>query len=565
MKKTKNKNSGDVMKEKLYKLTNFLQIIITKNMSFFIALGIFRILNLKWEKSFEIVEFLVKYIIPITIAYTTGNLIEKKYGSITSVLASVIYLVSFQNNNILTIILLSTFSSLMIKKIKSRLILKYFPSLEMLGVNIFIPIIAIISGVSMSIINKNIGEEFGKIINLILEMGENAWFIFFITPIIEVSKVFFLNNIVNRGVLFFLGYEEMLQKGSSLFFLLETNPGPGLGILLSYYCFEKNKKQMLNTVTLEFFGGIHEFYFPYVIKNLKLLFPLVIGGIVGNLFFYIFGVALYGLPSPGSIILISLFSNSKFIFLILGIFLSIVVTFFGAYLILKNENTDFKENIKKINKIYLKKDIKKIGIVCISGAGTSTIGRNFLANELEKNGYGDIRIENYSSEEVENDVDIIITHKNLKNSVEKIYKDKDIIVLENYLDKEFYKEFIKNYLRENKNQKRQDIIIEVNQKDISLSKEDEEKLLIINEKIGIVEKENDKILIKHYPYGVNIQENELFMVIYLPKNFKESSEIAEKINSLTNKEIENLEIIDDEKEIVELLELEKILEVKKEC
>lgn len=417
----------------------------------------------------------------------------------------------------------------------------------------------------MSIINKNIGEEFGKIINLILEMGENAWFIFFITPIIEVSKVFFLNNIVNRGVLFFLGYEEMLQKGSSLFFLLETNPGPGLGILLSYYCFKKNKKQMLNTVTLEFFGGIHEFYFSYVIKNLKLLFPLVIGGIVGNLFFYIFGVALYGLPSPGSIILISLFSNSKFIFLILGIFLSIVVTFFGAYLILKNENTDFKENIKKINKIYLKKDIKKIGIVCISGAGTSTIGRNFLANELEKNGYGDIRIENYSSEEVENDVDIIITHKNLKNSVEKIYKDKDIIVLENYLDKEFYKEFIKNYLRENKNQKRQDIIIEVNQKDISLSKEDEEKLLIINEKIGIVEKENDKILIKHYPYGVNIQENELFMVVYLPKNFKESSEIAEKINSLTNKEIENLEIIDDEKEIVELLELEKILEVKKEC
>lgn len=191
MKKTKNKNSGDVMKEKLYKLTNFLQIIITKNMSFFIALGIFRILNLKWEKSFEIVELLVKYIIPITIAYTTGNLIEKKYGSITSVLASVIYLVSFQNNNILTIILLSTFSSLMIKKIKSRLILKYFPGLEMLGVNIFIPIIAIISGVSMSIINKNIGEEFGKIINLILEMGENAWFIFFITPIIEVSKVFF--------------------------------------------------------------------------------------------------------------------------------------------------------------------------------------------------------------------------------------------------------------------------------------------------------------------------------------------------------------------------------------
>lgn len=553
------------MKEKIYKLSNFLQIIITKNMSFFIALGIFRILNLKWEKSFEIVELLVKYIIPVTIAYTTGNLIEKKYGAITSVLASVIYLVIFENSNILTIILLSSFSSLIIKEIKNRLILKYFSSLEMLGINLIIPIVAIITGVFMSIINKNIGEGFGKIVNLILEMGENIWFIFFITPIIEISKVFFLNNIVNRGVLFFLGYEEMLQRGSSLFFLLETNPGPGLGILLSYYFFRKDKKHMLNTITLEFFGGIHEFYFPYIIKNLKLLFPLIIGGIVGNLFFYIFGVALYGLPSPGSIILISLFSNSKLLFLILGVVLSAFITFVGSYLILKNENEDFKENMKEEEKIFLKKDIKKIGVVCISGAGTSTIGRNFLVKELEKNGYEDIKVENYSIEEVETDVDIIITHKNLKNNVEKIYKEKVVIALENYLDKEFYIDFIKNYLKEPENQKEEDIIIEVNQKEILISEEEEKKILIINKKIGIIEGENKKLLIKHYPYGVNIREDELFMIIYLPKNFTKSREMTEKIKSLTDKEIENLEIIDNEKEIIELLELEKILEVKREC
>lgn len=543
------------MKEKLYKLTNFLQIIITKNMSFFIVLGIFRILNLKWEKSFEIVELLVKYIIPVTIAYTTGNLIEKKYGAITSVIASVIYLVSFENSNILTIILLSTFSSLIVKEIKNRLILKYFPSLEMLGVNLIIPIVAIISGILMSIINKNIGEGFGKIVNLILEMGENIWFIFFITPIIEVSKVFFLNNIVNRGVLFFVGYEEMLQKGSSLFFLLETNPGPGLGILLSYYFFSKDKKQMLNTITLEFFGGIHEFYFPYVIKNLKLLFPLIVGGIVGNLFFYIFGVGLYGLPSPGSIVLISLFSNSKRVFLFVGVFLSTVITFAGGYLILKNENMDFKENINLQEKIFLKKDIKKIAVVCISGAGTSTIGRNFLLGELEKNRYKDIKVENYSLEEVENDVDIIITHKNLKDNVEKIYKDKDVVVLENYLDKEFYIDFIKKYLEEPKNQKEQKIIIEVNQKEILLSDFDEEELLVINKKIGVVEKAEGKILIKHYPYGVDIKDNELFMIVYLPRNLEKSEEILEKIKSLTDKEIENLEIIDSEKEIIELLGL----------
>lgn len=543
------------MKEKLYKLTNFLQIIITKNMSFFIALGIFRILNLKWEKSFEIVELLVKYIIPVTIAYTTGNLIEKKYGAITSVIASVIYLVSFENSNILTIILLSTFSSLIVKEIKNRLILKYFPSLEMLGVNLIIPIVAIISGVFMSIINKNIGEGFGKIVNLILEMGENIWFVFFITPIIEVSKVFFLNNIVNRGVLFFVGYEEMLQKGSSLFFLLETNPGPGLGILLSYYFFSKDRKQMLNTITLEFFGGIHEFYFPYVIKNLKLLFPLIIGGIVGNLFFYIFGVGLYGLPSPGSIILISLFSNSKLIFLLVGVFLSTFITFVGGYLMLKNENIDFKENEKPQEKISLKKDIKKIAVVCISGAGTSTIGRNFLLGELKKKGYKDIKVENYSLEEVENDVDIIITHKNLKNNVEKIYKEKDVIVLENYLDKDFYIDFIKNYLKEPINQKEEDITIEVNQKEILLSDFDEEEFLVINKKIGVVEKAEGKILIRHYPYGVDIKDNELFMIVYLPKNLEKSEEILKKIKSLTDKEIENLEIIDSEKEIIELLGL----------
>src|SRR3546814_10822118 len=46
--------------------------------------------------------------------------------------------------------------------------------------------------------------------------------------LIEPAKVFFLNNAINHGVLTPLGITQSSEQGSSILFLLEANPGPGV-------------------------------------------------------------------------------------------------------------------------------------------------------------------------------------------------------------------------------------------------------------------------------------------------------------------------------------------------
>ena len=57
--------------------------------------------------------------------------------------------------------------------------------------------------------------------------------------LIEPAKVFFLNNAINHGVLTPLGLSEAAESGKSVLFLLEANPGPGLGLLLAVSVFGK--------------------------------------------------------------------------------------------------------------------------------------------------------------------------------------------------------------------------------------------------------------------------------------------------------------------------------------
>ena len=79
----------------------------------------------------------------------------------------------------------------------------------------------------------------------------------------------FLNNAINHGVLSPLGVAEVTEKGKSILFLLETNPGPGLGILLAYWLFSKGsaKATAPTAIVVHFFGGIHEMYFPFVLMQ----------------------------------------------------------------------------------------------------------------------------------------------------------------------------------------------------------------------------------------------------------------------------------------------------------
>jgi len=120
--------------------------------------------------------------------------------------------------------------------------------------------------------------------------------------IIEPAKVLFLNNAINHGVLTPLGAADVTTKGKSILFMLEANPGPGAGLLLAYLVFGPRslRPTVPAALIIQFFGGIHEVYFPYVLMRPKMVLATIAGGASGIAIFQLFGVGLTGPAAPGS-------------------------------------------------------------------------------------------------------------------------------------------------------------------------------------------------------------------------------------------------------------------------
>ncbi|MFD0853384.1 PTS transporter subunit EIIC, partial [Actinomadura adrarensis] len=121
--------------------------------------------------------------------------------------------------------------------------------------------------------------------------------------LIEPAKVLFLNNAVNHGVLGPLGVQQAAETGKSVLFMLESNPGPGLGLLLAYMFFGPRRLRPSTPAAaiIHFFGGIHEIYFPYVLMKPRMILALMAGAGTGIAIFVATGAGLVATPSPGSI------------------------------------------------------------------------------------------------------------------------------------------------------------------------------------------------------------------------------------------------------------------------
>ena len=124
-----------------------------------------------------------------------------------------------------------------------------------------------------------------------------------VSIIIEPAKVLFLNNALNHGVLTPLGAGQLTETGKSIVFVLESNPGPGLGILTAMLLFGPRaiRPTVPAAMVVHFLGGIHEAYFPYVLMKPILVIAAILGGATGVLWEVIFNLGLVCPASPGSI------------------------------------------------------------------------------------------------------------------------------------------------------------------------------------------------------------------------------------------------------------------------
>jgi len=119
--------------------------------------------------------------------------------------------------------------------------------------------------------------------------------------------------------------------------MIETNPGPGLGLLVAFYLFGPRalRPTVPAAMIIHFLGGIHEIYFPYVLMKPRLIIAMIAGGATGVTTYMVTGAGLVGPPAPGSIFAyLAMTPKGGWFVVLLGVVLAAAVTFAVASLLL---------------------------------------------------------------------------------------------------------------------------------------------------------------------------------------------------------------------------------------
>lgn len=268
---------------------------------------------------------------------------------------------------------------------------------------------------------------------------------------IEPLKVLFLNNTLNHGILTPLGIEQAGDAGTSILFLIETNPGPGLGVLLAFILFSRKelKATASGAFMIHLFGGIHEIYFPFVLLNPLLFAAVILGGMSGTLIFEMFQVGLKVPASPGSIVVILANAPQEMLLGVAsGIAGSTLVSFIIAALVIRKDQTK-KEISEKVTKVT---EIRKILFACDAGMGSSAMGASLMRQQLQESGIS-IPVDYTSIYRVNDDPHLLlITQNELKHLAEIQAPHAQLVTIGNFLDQEEYTKVITMLTDEQENE-----------------------------------------------------------------------------------------------------------------
>ena len=276
------------MKEKVQSFGRFLSGMVMPNIGAFIAWGIITALFIEtgWipnESFATLVDPMIKYLLPLLIAYTGGTVVAGTRGGVIGVIGAMGVVVGADVPMFLGAMLMGPLSAWIIKQFDKLIEGKIPAGFEMLVNNFSVGIIGAIlamlsfKGIAPVVLGLNNAMAAG--VGFFVDHGLLPLASIFIEP----AKVLFLNNAINHGILSPLGIEQVEKIGKSIFFLVEANPGPGLGILLAYCIAGKGmaKSSAPGALIIHFLGGIHEIYFPYILMNPVLILAAMAGGASG--------------------------------------------------------------------------------------------------------------------------------------------------------------------------------------------------------------------------------------------------------------------------------------------
>lgn len=453
-------------KDKVQRFGRFLSGMVMPNIGMFIAWGFITALfipagYLPNEKLATIGDALLKYLIPALIGYSGGKMVAGERGAVIGAVATAGVIAGSDIPMLLGAMIMGPLAGWVIKKFDKLVDGKVPAGFEMLVNNFSIGII----GMLLAILGYyGIGPLFAGL-TVILEHGANFLVEKKLLPLVSIfvepSKILFLNNAINHGIFTPIGVSQVAEAGKSIMYLIETNPGPGLGVLLAYAFFGKGdaKQSAPGAIIIHFLGGIHEIYFPYVLMNPQLLLAVIAGGVSGVFTNLILNAGLVSAASPGSIIaIVSMAAPGDVFKILLSVAIATVVSFLIASVFVKRasdketgkdlnsaekeiakkkaeskaEKAEAKEERKIISTIKKDaKDIKKIIFACDAGMGSSAMGASRFKNRIKGYPY-DVVVSYAAVAEIPEGTDVVVTNKSLIDRVDKT-KSYEIIAIDNFL------------------------------------------------------------------------------------------------------------------------------------
>ena len=450
-------NEDQSLKVKVQAFGRFLSAMVMPNIGAFIAWGFITALFIPtgWlpnETLSALVGPMITYLLPLLIGYSGGKIVAGERGGVVGAIATSGVIIGTSIPMFMGAMIAGPVGGYVIKKFDEAIHGKIKSGFEML-----------VNNFSSGLLGMTLALLFFKVIGPVVEMLNTGLgnavktlvdmnLLPLTSLIVEPAKILFLNNAINHGVFSPLGIQQSTEVGKSLFFLIEANPGPGLGILVAYMLFGKGmaKDSAPGAAIIHFFGGIHEIYFPYVLMQPLLIIAVILGGMTGVFTNVILNGGLIAPASPGSVFaVLAMTPKGGFIATMSSIILAALVSGFVAMIILKktangkdlDEATENMKSMKNKPTAAGSKDISgnisKIVVACDAGMGSSAMGASLLRKKIKNAGL-DIDVTNLAINNLTEDIDIVITHRDLTPRAEKKVINPVHMSLDNFMDGKFY-------------------------------------------------------------------------------------------------------------------------------
>ncbi len=296
------------MRAKLQQYGSFMAQMVIPNIGAFLAWGLITALFIPtgWTPNAQLAKLvgpMITYLLPLLIGFSGGRLVYGLRGGVVGAAATMGVIVGADIPMMLAAMVMGPLAGWLMKKVDGFLENRTPSGFEMLFNNFSAGILGAILAIVGNLLIGPMVQGISNVLSGIVQFLVNARLLPVVDLVIEPGKVLFLNNAINHGILAPLGVAQVQETGRSLLFMLESNPGPGLGLLLAFWIAGKgmSKATAPGAIIIHFLGGIHEVYFPYVLAHPVMIVAMWVGGILADLWFVITGAGLVATPSPGSI------------------------------------------------------------------------------------------------------------------------------------------------------------------------------------------------------------------------------------------------------------------------